>query len=97
MTILSKDMVKEWGISSLHESEQTSAVNRIGKLIYQAVLVKSLDILSSKEEKELDLLLDEDNTTPEDVLTFLQSKISTFDQIVKEERKKLNKISKLDY
>ena len=89
MTILSKDIVKDWGISSLHESEQTSAVNRIGKLIYQAVLVRSLDILSEKEETELDLLLDEDNTTPEDVLTFLQSKIPTFDQLVLEERAKL--------
>ena len=89
MQLLPKDTIKEWGMSSLSEKEQADAVSRIGKMIYQAILVKSLDILSEKEETELDALLDIDTTTPEDVLIFLQSKIPTFELLVKEERQKL--------
>lgn len=86
---LSKDLVEEWGLKSLPEEKQKEIVERIGRLVYQAILVKSLDILSDKEQIELDLLLDEDITTPEDVLVFLKSKIPTFDQLIMEERNKL--------
>ena len=85
----SKDIVKELNISGLSLDGQVNFVNRLGKMIYQAVLVRSLDILSEKEESELDKLLDVDDTTPEDVLNFLESKIPTFEEIVREERKKI--------
>ena len=87
--ILSKDVVKEWGLGSLSPAKQSEMVERIGKMIYQGILVKALDILSEKEQVELDLLLDEDTTTPDTVLTFLQSKIPTFDRLVADERQSL--------
>ena len=64
-------------------------VDRIGRIMYQAILVRALDILSEKEQTEFDLHLDEDTTTPDDVLGFLQLKIPTFEQLVLEERQKL--------
>ena len=87
--LLSKDIIKEWGLQSLPPEKQVEMVERIGRIIYQAILVKSLDILSEKEQVEFDLLLDEDTTTPDDVLGFLQKKIPTFDQMLLEERKAL--------
>lgn len=87
--ILSKDIIKEWGLQSLSEIKQVEMVERIGKIIYQAILVRALDILSDKEQTEFDELLDLDTTTPEEVLKFLASKIPTFDQLVLEERKSL--------
>ena len=87
--ILSKDMVAEWGLSNLPEIKQVEMVDRIGRLLYQAILVRSLDILSEKEQTEFDLLLDEDTTTPQDVLKFLAGKIPTFEQMRAEEVGKL--------
>ena len=87
--ILSKDVVKEWGLSSLAEQKQAEIVERIGRILYQAILVRSLDILSEKEQEEFDEILDKDETTPDEVLSFLQSKIPTFEQLLKEERKSL--------
>ncbi len=87
--ILSKDIVNEWELQSLPPEKQVEVADRIGKMIYQAILVRALDILSEKEQTELDLLLDEDKTTPNDVLAFLKSKISTFDQLVQEEKQNL--------
>lgn len=87
--ILSKDVVKEWGLGTLPPEKQGEIVDRIGRILYQALLVQALDILSEKEQLEFDLLLEEDTTTVDDVLTFLKSKIPTFDQLVEDERKKL--------
>ena len=83
---LSKDIIKEWGLENLSTEKQMDLVDRIGKMMYQAILVRSLDILSEKEQTEFDLLLDEDNTTPDHVLSFLQKKIPTFDKLVLDER-----------
>jgi len=84
--ILSKDIIKEWGLEALPKDKQTNMVDRIGRMIYQAILVKALDILSEEEQNEFDTLLNENTTTPQDVLAFLKSKIPTFDQLVLEER-----------
>ena len=89
--ILSKDIVNEWGLGALSLEKQIDIVDRVGKMIYQAVFVRALDILSEKEQTEFDLLLDEDTATPQDVLAFLQSKIPTFEQLVLEERQNLKK------
>ncbi len=86
---LSKDIIKEWGLSALPQDKQLEMVERIGRIIYQAVLVRTLDILSEKDQNEFDDLLDQDTTTPDDVLAFLQKKIPTFNQIMLEERKNI--------
>ena len=88
-TILSKDIIAEWGLGSLPEPKQVEMVERIGRIMYQAILIKALDILSEKEQTEFDLLLDEDSTTPDTVLAFLQKKIPTFERLVRDERKNL--------
>lgn len=86
---LSKDIIKEWGLATLSPEKQLEMVERIGRIIYQAVLVRTLDILSEKDQDEFDALLDKDATTPDEVLAFLQKKIPTFDQIMLEERKSI--------
>lgn len=87
--LISPQTIKDWGLGSLTEGQGIETVDTIGRMIYQAVLVRSLNILSEKEEHELDNLFDKDSTTPRDVLLFLQSKIKNFADIVKEERDKL--------
>ena len=54
--ILSKDIIKEWGLGTLPEAKQLEIVERMGRLLYQALLVRALDILSEKEQVEFDLL-----------------------------------------
>jgi hypothetical protein len=89
MNPLSKDIIAEWGLGELPLEEQIDMVDRIGRLIYQALLVRSLDILSEVEQEEFDLLLDEDTSTPEEVVLFLERKIPTFKLLLKEEVSKL--------
>ncbi len=84
--ILSKDIIKEWGLESLSPDKQEEMVERIGRILYQAILVRSLDILSEQEQEEFDQLLDKDETTPQMALAFLESKIPTFQVLLREEK-----------
>lgn len=84
--ILSKEITKEWDLAELPINKREEAVNRIGRILYQAVLVRTLDILSENEQDELDELMNKNSTTPKDVLLFLKSKIPTFDELLREER-----------
>jgi hypothetical protein len=88
-SILSKDVIKEWGLAAMPQKDQNAIVERIGRILYQAILVRALDILSEKEQTEFDELLDNDLTTPDDVLAFLQKKIPTFEKMVEDEKKSL--------
>lgn len=87
--ILSKEITKEWDLTSMPEEKREEAINRIGRILYQAVLVRTLDILSDGEQDELDELMNNNTTTPKDVLLFLKSKIPTFDELLREERDSL--------
>ncbi len=89
MNTLATDIIQEWGLGSLSSAKQAETVERIGKLVFQAILVRSLDILSAKEQDEFDKLLDIDETTTQDVIAFLHSKIPTFEMLLGEEREKL--------
>ncbi len=87
--ILSKEITKEWDLSKIPLEKREEAVNRIGRILYQAILVRTLDILSSEEQNELDEIMNKNSTTPKDIFLFLRSKIPTFDELVREERDNL--------
>ena len=89
--ILSKEIIKEWHLDTLPETKREEAVNKIGRILYQAILVRTLEILSEDDQNELDTLMDKDTTTPKDVLLFLKKKIPTFEALVKEERENLKR------
>ncbi len=89
--ILSKEIIKEWDLTSLPDGKREELVNRIGRILYQAILVRTLDILSDPEQTELDSLMEKNSTTPKDVLLFLKDKIPTFDALVREERDNLKR------
>ncbi len=87
--ILSKEITEEWKLDSLPQEQKEETLNRIGRILYQAVLVRTLDILSETEQDELDELMNQNSTTPKDVLLFLKKKIPTFDDLLREERNML--------
>lgn len=87
--LISKEIIDYCKIGSLPKEEQTEMVERLSRIVYQAILVKSLDILSENEQTALDSLLDDDKTTANDVLNFLKSKIPTFDILLEDEKMNL--------
>ncbi len=91
MDFINPEIIRDWKLEHLSAEEQLDVLDRVGRLLYQAVLVRSLDILSEKEQGELDTLLDEEETTSADVYAFLNTKIEKFGDLVFEEREELRK------
>lgn len=86
---ISSEIIKDWNLGKLPQEKRALVVSRISRVLLQALLVRSLDILSSEDQTGLDDLMDVDSTTTEDIILFLKSKIPTFDSLVKEERNNL--------
>ncbi len=86
---ITKEWANGWDVSKLTPEERDGLVARIEHLLYQAVLVRSLDILSTKEQEDLDILMNTDTTLPTDALLFLSKKIPTFTLLLREEADRL--------
>lgn len=80
---LQKNLIEELGLQDLPEDKKEELILKIGGLIQQNILLRILNELAEKDKDEFDKVLAEEND--EKTLTFLQSKISNFDELVKEE------------
>jgi hypothetical protein len=84
-TILRQNIIKQLGIETLPEKEQEEILLRIGKIIFQSVLIRVMERLNSKEKDEFTQLLTEKPDDEKAILDFLKSKIPDLDEIVNEE------------
>jgi predicted sugar kinase len=80
---LQKNLITELGLEDLPDDKKEELILKIGGLIQQNVLLRILSELGEKDKDEFDKVLAEGND--EKTLAFLQSKISNFDELVKEE------------
>ncbi len=80
--ILKQNIIKDLGIDTLPKDQQEQALLKIGKIIFQGVLIKVLNKLNDEDKDRLDAILIEKPSDQEVVLNFLRSKISDFDEIV---------------
>lgn len=84
-TILQENIIKDLGLDALPESEREEALMSIGKMVFQGVLMRAINELSDEDAEAFGKLMEEKPDDQQAVLDFLQSKVSNFDEIVKEE------------
>ncbi len=86
-------MVKEWGLEKLSSEEQDSYIERIGTLIYQAVIVRASEEMSAADQTAFDTFMNEHPEADAPViLDFLSGHITTFAAIIAEETAKLKEM-----
>lgn len=83
--ILKKNIIKDLGLDALPEKDQEEALLTVGKIIFQAVLIRVLQELTEKEKDQFEKLLTEKTDDEEAILSFLQAKIPHLNDIVNEE------------
>ncbi|PIR71538.1 MAG: hypothetical protein CO145_02430 [Candidatus Nealsonbacteria bacterium CG_4_9_14_3_um_filter_37_13] len=83
--ILHQNIIKELDIDALPEKEQEEALLRVGKIIFQSVLIRVMEKLNSEEKDQFTKLLTEKPDDEKAILDFLKSKIPNFNEIVNEE------------
>lgn len=81
---LRKALVQELGLQALSEEEQNSAIERIGAVIFQNVLMRTYSTLPPETQTELEAIM-ADTTKPETLFAFLQTKVPDLDAMIKEE------------
>jgi len=86
--ILTEDFMRELGIDQLSEDEREETMARIGKLVFEGVMIRVIDSLSEEDQKNLQNIINEEinaQETSDKILEFLRSKINNLDQIIDEE------------
>jgi hypothetical protein len=79
-------------IDKLPEDKQEETISRIGKIIFQSVLVRVLPFLEEEELAQYEKLV-EDGVGPDVLLDFFFEKVPSFLQIVAEETENFRKDS----
>lgn len=85
---MKKTILDLFELDKLPPDKAAEMVDRLGKLVFQAVLVRVLPMLSKPEMAEYEKILDS-KEGGEAVLNFLGEKVPNFKNIVKEEVNKL--------
>lgn len=87
---LRKQLIATYNLGDLPKDDQDDVLNKISELIYQAVLLRALPLLSDKQQDEFEKLLDND-AEPEELMAFFSKNVPGFEAIVKEEVEKFYK------
>jgi len=86
-------MIKEWGLQNLPEETRDSFIERIGKLLYQAIILRAVDEMPEQDKKMLDTFMrTHAEADAASILDFLSTRIPNFAQLVTEENAKLKEL-----
>ena len=85
---INKNIVVTLGINTLPVEKQKEAMERLGTIVYQEVMLRALEILTEEDKNEFEKLIEKDQN-PETMFGFLSEKIQNLDEIVKEEAERL--------
>lgn len=87
---INQNIISLFGIDKMPEEKQEEMINRIGKIIFQSVLIRVLPLLGEEDVAEYEKLVEKE-TMPDDILDFFFKKVPSFFEIIVEESEKLKK------
>lgn len=92
--MLNENIIKYLEMGDLDEKTRNETLLRVGKIIYQAVILRVLELLDDEEKKSFEQLLDKDDqggSKEAEIFEFLQKYVPNLNQITEEELAKLKK------
>ena len=89
---INDNIIKILGIDTLPQDQQKDAMEKLGGIVYQEVMLRVLDIMSDEDKDEFEKLI-ETNPDPETMFTYLAQKVPNIGDIASEEAEKLRKES----
>jgi len=87
---LKKKIADDFGLSKMDPLEQERMIEKIGNLLFEAVIERSVDEMDEGIMKEFEALLSEENDY-QNIISFLKSKTQGFDGIVSDEMVRLKR------
>ena len=80
-----QSIVSAWGLESFPPQQQDEMIAQLTELVYQAVVLKAMDMISSKDQAELDALMDKHSTDATKVMEFFAVRIPDFNAVIQKE------------
>jgi hypothetical protein len=90
MPTIQKTIVDLFGLDKMEPAKAAEMVNRLGKLVFQAALVRSLPLLSDADLAAYENMVSKPDAG-EQLFIFLGEKVPDFENIIKEEAENLRK------
>ncbi|MDQ5954130.1 MAG: hypothetical protein QG583_58 [Patescibacteria group bacterium] len=90
MSTIKENLVEMFELDKLPPEKALEMINRLSKLVFQAVLVRTLPLLSEEDFNEYERIIDA-NEGGEVLFKFLGQKVPDFENMVKEETENLKK------
>ncbi len=88
MATIKKTIVDLFGLEAMPPEKAAEMVERLGKLVFQSVLVRVLPLLSEKDMTEYEKIVDS-KEGGEKIFLFLSEKVPDLENIIKEEAEAL--------
>jgi|GEM_PF-1500747 len=80
-----KKILTEWGLTKVPVKKQEEMAGEIGQVAFRRVLLQVLPRLSKADKQKLQEILDQEKMTAEQLVNFLQSKVSDFAELLHQE------------
>ena len=91
MDKIKKDLFDLFQIDKMSPEKGNEILDRLSKLVFQAVLVRALPFLSEEDLSEYEKIVDSNETDGETLFNFLSEKVPEFNKIIKEEASALQR------
>lgn len=83
--ILKQNIINTLGIDVLPQAEQEEALETMGRIIFQAVLIRVVEELKDEDKDEFEKVLENAQGNEDALFNFLKAKLPDLDSIVEEE------------
>lgn len=88
---LKKKISKDFGLESMESTEQERMIEKIGNLLFESVIERSIDVMDESAMTDFENTISEAGSDYDKVISFLKSRVSGFDKIVSEELSRLKR------
>jgi hypothetical protein len=86
-----KKILEDFGLGSLDSREQERMIEKIGNLLFESVVERSVDLMDEETMNGFDDAIAEAGNDYQKIISFLKTRVPGFDQIVSEEMSRLKR------
>lgn len=88
---LKKKIAKDFGIAGMRDDEQEKMIEKIGNLLFESVVERSLENMDEETMNQFDETVTNAGEDYQKVISFLKSNVTGFDGIVTDEISRLKR------
>ena len=86
-----KKIAEDFGLTTMPEEEQEKFIEKIGNMLFESVIERSVDVMDEKAMSDFDEILSSAGEDYQKVISFLRDRVPGFKEIVSEEMARLKR------